>query len=818
MADGMDKKTGKWLTATLEEKLKNVLIPMVPACVETYHLTLTTIIWSVLIIVFSFMSRYNIHWMWLTSLMIVLQYITDLLDGAIGRKRDTGLIKWGYYMDHFLDYIFLCAILIGYACLIPQQYKYLLFYILAFFGAFMVNSFLSFSATGKFKISYLGIGPTEIRLIFIVVNTMLIIFDKAHMVPILPGLLLASTFGLFFTVYRTQKEIWALDMDVKAGNTGDSPTAPIPGSKRKHAKEVISEVKGWNWTSMLRNIGLSYGLIAAAFAILMLRVGAPYHRAIAIGIYLFSWIPFVLSFTDKRAFLRAQKERTKRYVRPYVAHLLLVVVLVFLGRWMYVLTPVEATILTELSNRELNEHIATDLENIEILKHNTRELLKWASTSQLLTKPAAEITGTEREYLRGFWRTFLETSTELNILAKKYKGFYQVDYVSRPRAHAEAYLIAFVAFAENYASSLSVVKLVGDNTFVTTVLDEADLGRGVPENSFTDLKVRLTHPDHLLRLNAATLYLPHVKKNLSPREELVDSVEAQVKGIYLLLGQSPAMLISNPIDFFEKKAFHVWLPFQREVAVQMSNIRTVKRGYFITVPMINEHRSKLEPGDVLLERRNWHMTNVGIPGFWPHAAMHVGTLSEMEAYFKDLPALKGKTVEEYLRANYPEVLKTFRMLDEYGFERSVIESIRPGVVLTSLEHSGNADYLGVIRPKASKDGKWTAICRSFSYFGRPYDFNFDFMTDAALVCSELVYKSYHGIEGLTLGPIVVNGRLLLPPNRIAEKFDKEYGTEDQQFDFVLFLDGNEDQQTVDVGDAESLRASWRRPKWDVMQE
>jgi phosphatidylglycerophosphate synthase len=31
--------------------------------------------------------------------VIVFQYITDLLDGEIGRKRNTGLIKWGFYMD-----------------------------------------------------------------------------------------------------------------------------------------------------------------------------------------------------------------------------------------------------------------------------------------------------------------------------------------------------------------------------------------------------------------------------------------------------------------------------------------------------------------------------------------------------------------------------------------------------------------------------------------------------------------------------------------------------------------------------------------------
>jgi phosphatidylglycerophosphate synthase len=215
MVFGGDKKFGKSILYTSETKLKNWLVPMVPKCIETYHLTLTTVLWSLLIIVFSFLARYNIGWLWLVSLMIVFQYVTDLLDGEIGRRRDTGLIKWGFYMDHFLDYIFLFSILIGYSFILPNQFNYILFFIMAMFGAFMVNSFLSFAATNEFKISYLGIGPTETRLIFIVVNTLLIIFNKTYMASALPYVLAFSVFGLFVVIFKTQKYLWKVDMDQK---------------------------------------------------------------------------------------------------------------------------------------------------------------------------------------------------------------------------------------------------------------------------------------------------------------------------------------------------------------------------------------------------------------------------------------------------------------------------------------------------------------------------------------------------------------------------------------------------------------------------
>jgi phosphatidylglycerophosphate synthase len=211
-----DKKVGASLLANAENKLKAWLLPMVPKKCETYHLTLSTLVWCALIIVFSFFARFNIQWMWGVSLMIFLQYITDLLDGAIGRERNTGLIKWGFYMDHLLDYLFLCSIVIGYTLLLKDHYKYMQLYVLALFGAFMVNSFLSFAATNEFRISYGGIGPTEVRLVFIIINTLLVVFGTTHIAPVLPYVLAGSAFGLFVTVYKTSKALWALDMENKA--------------------------------------------------------------------------------------------------------------------------------------------------------------------------------------------------------------------------------------------------------------------------------------------------------------------------------------------------------------------------------------------------------------------------------------------------------------------------------------------------------------------------------------------------------------------------------------------------------------------------
>lgn len=213
-----DKKVGQSILTKFEAKFTVWATPRVPAWIETYHLTLLSVPISLLIVLAGFMARHDTDWLWLMSFMIFAQWVTDNLDGAVGRHRNTGLIRWGYYMDHLLDYMFLCSILIGYMFMVPDSTKFVHFFVLAIFGGFMVNSYLSFAVTNRFKFAYFGIGPTEIRIVFILINTLLILFGRTYLSSALPFVLAISFLGLCVVVYHTQKDIWAMDMKIKQGN------------------------------------------------------------------------------------------------------------------------------------------------------------------------------------------------------------------------------------------------------------------------------------------------------------------------------------------------------------------------------------------------------------------------------------------------------------------------------------------------------------------------------------------------------------------------------------------------------------------------
>jgi archaetidylinositol phosphate synthase len=206
-----DKKEGKWLLKNVENELKKFLAPKVPLWLETYHLTLLTIVWNIGIICSGYLAIFSIQWLYLSSACIALQYVTDLLDGEIGRRRNTGLIKWGFYMDHLLDFFFLESIILSYVFL-PTMHLGWLIAGLALASGFMVHSFLQFTCTNTFTISIAGIGPTEMRIGFIAVNTYIAFGNSAVVSAALPIVIIAGLAILIWNVYKTSVIIWQLDM------------------------------------------------------------------------------------------------------------------------------------------------------------------------------------------------------------------------------------------------------------------------------------------------------------------------------------------------------------------------------------------------------------------------------------------------------------------------------------------------------------------------------------------------------------------------------------------------------------------------------
>ena len=217
---GDQKKPINSLTGPWEQKLIRATIGKIPRWIEGYHLTLTTLLWSAGLILFGYLAQGNRGWLWGSSAVVFLHWFSDSYDGALGRLRDTGIPKWGYHMDHLLDYVFLASVFVGYSFLFGEERVRTVFLIFAVFTGFMMNSYISFAATSEFKISFLGLGPTEGRIIFILFNTYLIVFGFETVGRLLIYALPFFLVGLAVVVYRTQCYIWDVDMADKRARSG----------------------------------------------------------------------------------------------------------------------------------------------------------------------------------------------------------------------------------------------------------------------------------------------------------------------------------------------------------------------------------------------------------------------------------------------------------------------------------------------------------------------------------------------------------------------------------------------------------------------
>jgi len=226
-------KVGQSFLSGPEKRLVARFVGCVPRGLETYHLTLLTVLWSGLILLFGWWARDDIRWLWLVSVMIVCQYVTDLFDGAVGRQRGTGLVKWGFFMDHFLDYIFLCALITAYYMVAPAGFAVWFMLLLGLTGAHMVHSFLAFAATNEFRIAFHGIGPTEMRMVFIGINTFIIYTWPKYYGVTIPALTILVLAGLVGAVFLTQRRLWALDMAAKAAQGQLAPATAEPPPARQ---------------------------------------------------------------------------------------------------------------------------------------------------------------------------------------------------------------------------------------------------------------------------------------------------------------------------------------------------------------------------------------------------------------------------------------------------------------------------------------------------------------------------------------------------------------------------------------------------------
>lgn len=203
----------------IERRFIDWAIPKIPEPILSHHLTMLTLVWSVLMVAFGWLAQDQRAWLHAMSVLVFLQWLTDSLDGSLGKYRKQGLVKWGFFMDHLLDLLFAGSIVIAYSFMVEAWWLRLCFMVLLLITcATMAVSFLSFAATNRFQIAYYGVGPTEIRIAYIALNVLVYLVGTAVFSWGVPVVLALNIAAFLVLAAQTSSRLWAIDYEANLDN------------------------------------------------------------------------------------------------------------------------------------------------------------------------------------------------------------------------------------------------------------------------------------------------------------------------------------------------------------------------------------------------------------------------------------------------------------------------------------------------------------------------------------------------------------------------------------------------------------------------
>jgi phosphatidylglycerophosphate synthase len=115
-------------------------------------------------------------YVWISSLGLVLHWFGDSLDGSLARYRKIERPRYGYFLDHSLDTLAEVLIALGIGLSPYVRLDLVLFALIAYLMMSVSVNIRTF-ASGVFQISYGKFGPTELRAVLIIANTIFYFID-----------------------------------------------------------------------------------------------------------------------------------------------------------------------------------------------------------------------------------------------------------------------------------------------------------------------------------------------------------------------------------------------------------------------------------------------------------------------------------------------------------------------------------------------------------------------------------------------------------------------------------------------------------------
>jgi hypothetical protein len=137
----------------------------------------------------------------------------------------------------------------------------------------------------------------------------------------------------------------------------------------------------------------------------------------------------------------------------------------------------------------------------------------------------------------------------------------------------------------------------------------------------------------------------------------------------------------------------------------------------------------------------------------------------------------------------------------------VLEALKDGVRLRPLTETLAVDTFVILRPNLEQESISRAIERAIMHEGKMYNFDFDFFNSDRIVCTEVIFRAYDGLEDLKFPLRERAGRKTFSAEDLLD-----YAIETQAFTAVAIFGVEDCKESVmyDEGVQDALVASYRK--------
>ena len=166
------KRVNDILLGPLERPALAWLAARLPKWVTPDILTGLGLLAGILIALSYWLTNYNKNFLWLASFGFFLNWFGDSLDGTVARYRNIEKPRYGFFIDHNMDAVTSILIFWGLGLSPYVDFKIAMLGLSSYLLLAIFVYVLTY-VTGVFRISSSKIGPTEIRAIAVLANTII---------------------------------------------------------------------------------------------------------------------------------------------------------------------------------------------------------------------------------------------------------------------------------------------------------------------------------------------------------------------------------------------------------------------------------------------------------------------------------------------------------------------------------------------------------------------------------------------------------------------------------------------------------------------